>query len=49
MHCLVGNSHSIESVGYNWSGGLMGKAIDALDETMVEVEKNQSKVFAKIL
>ena len=57
MRWLAGNTHTIGSVGYDWSARSMGKAIDALDEAMAEVEKDGSKfldedfmnnIFAKI-
>ena len=43
MRWLAGNTHHIGSVGYDWSTRLMGKAIDALHEAMVEIEKDGSK------
>jgi hypothetical protein len=43
MRWLAGNTHSIGSVGYDWSARSMGKAIDALHEAMVEIKKDGSK------
>ena len=43
MRWLAGNTHTIGQVGYDWSARSMGKAIDALYEAMVEVEKDGSK------
>jgi hypothetical protein len=48
MRWLAGNTHHIGSVGYDWSTRSMGKAIDALHEAMVEIEKDGSKFLDEV-
>ena len=43
MRWLASNTHSIGSIGYDWSSRSMDKAIDALYDSMVEMEKDPSK------
>ena len=37
---LAGNTHLLGQMGYNWSSRSMGKAIDALESTLVDIECN---------
>ena len=43
MRWLAGNTHLIGAIGYDWSSRSMGKAIDALYDSMVEIETDPSK------
>ena len=43
MRWLAGNTHHIGALGYDWSSRSMGKAIDALHDALVEIEKDGSK------
>ena len=37
LHWLAGNTHTLGQVGYNWSTCSMGKAINALNDTLVKI------------
>ena len=43
MRWLAGNTHHLGQTGYNWSSLSMGRAIDALHDAAVEIEKDGSK------
>ena len=43
MRWLAGNTHSIGQAGYDWSARSMGKAIDALEEAMMQIEEDGCK------
>jgi hypothetical protein len=45
MRWLAGNTHHLGQIGYDWSARSMGKAIDALHDAMVEIEKDGSKLL----
>ena len=47
MRFLAGNSHSIGAQGYDWSTRSMGNAIDALEEAMIEIETDGSKLLSE--
>ena len=42
MRWLAGNTHTLGQTGYDWSARSMGKAVDALHDAMVEIEKDGS-------
>ena len=42
MRWLAGNTHTLGQVGFDWSARSMGKAIDALHDAMMEIEKDGS-------
>ena len=43
MRWLAGNTHHMPAVGYDWSARSMGKAIDALHDSLVELAKDGNK------
>lgn len=45
MRFLAGNTHHFGQLGYDWSSRSMGLAIDALEEAMIELEKDGSKLL----
>ena len=47
MRFLTGNNYSIGAEGYDWSIRLMGNAIDALEEAMIEIETDGSKLLSE--
>ena len=47
MRFLAGNTHSFGATGYDWSARSMGLAIDALEEAMIELEKDGSKLLSE--
>ena len=57
LRWLAGNTHLLGQMGYDWSSQSMGKAIDALESTLVDIECNgelylnedyMSKIFDNI-
>ena len=43
MRWLAGSTHHMYAAGYDWSARSMGKAIDALHNGMVEIEKDGNR------
>ena len=48
MRFLAGNTHHFGQLGYDWSSRSMGLAIDALEEAMIELEKDGSKLLDQL-
>ncbi len=44
---IIGNTHHLGHLGYDWSTRSMGKAIDALYSDMVEIKSNAAKFLDK--
>ena len=45
MRFLAGQTHSIGALGYDWSPLSMGKAIDAIENAMMEIQSDGSKIM----
>ena len=45
MRFLAGQTHSIGALGYDWSTLSMGKAIDAIENAMMEIQSDGSKIM----
>jgi len=43
MRFLVGQTHNIGALGYDWSPLSMGKAIDTIENAMMKIQSDGSK------